>query len=158
MSVPSPALSVDDVAGIVDDVGVVAGAAGHGVGAGPPSRTLLPRIAGEVLASALPVPLMLPAAGQGQVLDVGRRACSVTELSTVSVPWPASLGRRRRRIVDDSRCRCRRRRPSCRRRPRRSRTCCCRRIAGDRIASALPVPLSRALPVRVRFSTLAPSV
>ena len=44
---PSPASLDDDVAGRIDHVGVVAGAAGHGVGAGAAVEDVVAAIAGE---------------------------------------------------------------------------------------------------------------
>ena len=48
------------VAGLVDDIGVVAGTAGHRVVAGAAVETLLPALPVSVLSRVLPVPLMAP--------------------------------------------------------------------------------------------------
>ena len=62
----------DDVADIVDDIGVVAEAALAAVSAPrPPLRTLLASLPVSVLARPLPAPLIAAGAGQGQVLDLG---------------------------------------------------------------------------------------
>ena len=45
------------VAGIVDDIGVVAGAAAHGVGAGAAVERVVAGVAGDHVGEALPVPL-----------------------------------------------------------------------------------------------------
>ena len=53
MSVPSPASLDDHVAGRVDHIGVVAGAAGHRVVAGAAVEVLLPALPVSVLSSGV---------------------------------------------------------------------------------------------------------
>ena len=59
------------VAGIVDDVGVVAGAAHHGVGAGAAIEGVVAAVAGEDVGVAVAGAVEVGGPGQGEVLDVG---------------------------------------------------------------------------------------
>ena len=59
------------VAGVVDHVGVVAGAADHGVGAGAAVERVVAAVAGEDVGERVAGAVDVGAAGQGQVLDVG---------------------------------------------------------------------------------------
>ena len=124
------------IAGVVDDVGVVAGAADHGVGARAAVERVVADAAGEhvdaavagddvveVVAGAVDI----GAAGQGQVLDVGAKRVAGGRLHGVGAFVERSPSPRRRRCRR-CRCRCRCRRSWCRRR-RRHRACRCRAAA-----------------------------
>ena len=62
----------DDVAGVVDDVGVVAGAAGHCVGAGAAVDQVVAGIADKRVVQRVAGAVDVAGSGQGQVLDIGR--------------------------------------------------------------------------------------
>ena len=66
---------VREIAGIVDDIGVVAEASPDMVSAPrPPSSVLLPELPTMTLTRAFPVPLMFARFGEVQVLDIGSPA------------------------------------------------------------------------------------
>ena len=71
VSVPALSASVDHVAGVVDDIGVVAGAADHGVGAGAAVERVVAAVAGDDVGERIAGAVDVGAAGQGQVLDIG---------------------------------------------------------------------------------------
>ena len=72
-SVPSFGVLDHEVAGIVDEVEVVAGAARHRVGAGAAVEQVVAAVAGERVGVGVAVALQVGAAGQRQVFDVRRQ-------------------------------------------------------------------------------------
>jgi hypothetical protein len=131
------------VAGVLDVVGVVAAAAGEGVVAGVAGEDVVEAVAGAADGGA---------AGEGEVFEVGAEVKLTDDDGVVAACFAFNDVPS---VVDDevsspSPPRMYRRRPC-----RRGRW---RRRASRRLARALPVPLTASVPVRVRFSTLAPRV
>ena len=75
-SLPSPGVLDHRVAGIVDEIGVVAGTAGHGVGAGTAVEQIVAGIAEERVGQTVAEALEVGAALQHQSLHVGRQPVS----------------------------------------------------------------------------------
>ena len=71
VSVPSPACLDHHVADIVDDIGIVAGAALHRVGALAAVEDVGAALPVRMLASMLPVAVDRAGPGEGEVLDIG---------------------------------------------------------------------------------------
>ena len=70
---PSPESFRDRIADIIDDVAVIAEAAGHGVSAGAAVERVVAAVAGDDVGIAVAGAVDVGAAGQGQILDVGRQ-------------------------------------------------------------------------------------
>ena len=120
----------------------------------PPSRMLLPRVAGEVSLSSLPVPRVEARAGERAG---SRHLCRRARRSRRRCRVSDRFGGRRSRVVALSTMR------TCRRRARRAigivadappRTLS-PALPVSTLSSAVPVPLMAGGPVSVRFSTVA---
>ena len=87
VSVPAPAFSIDGVAGIVDEIGVVAGAAAHDVGAGAAVEDVVAAIADDCWQAPLPLRWKsAPLAASGSPRTPS--ADQVTEAEDHIVAWP----------------------------------------------------------------------
>jgi hypothetical protein len=87
--VPWPAQLRDDVAGLVDDIGVVAEAALHDVGAEAAVEQVVAAVAGEGVGSALPVPLIC-GCRSGSRFSTSFSRSWLNRALTMSVPPPAA--------------------------------------------------------------------
>ena len=75
VSTPSPKRLHRHVPGVVDDVGVVAQAAGQHVGAQAAVEQVVATVAGEAVVQQVAGAVEVGAAGQRQPLEVGSQAC-----------------------------------------------------------------------------------
>ena len=99
VSLPSPAFSVADVAGIVDDIGIAAGAAGHAVRAEPAIERVGSGVAGERVGQAVS-DAARRRRREDQILDVGAERITDGGEDRVAA-FAGDLGHHVAGIVDD---------------------------------------------------------
>ena len=88
------------VVDIIDNIGVVAEAAGHGVSTGAAVERVVAAVAGDDVGIAIAGAVDVGAAGQGQVVDIGAERVADRRLHHVGA-FAESLGDRIADIIDD---------------------------------------------------------
>ena len=152
------------IAGIVDEVRVVAGAAEHRVGAGVAVEKIVAGVAGERVGVGVAVALQVGAARQGQVFDIRRQPVMRRRVHRVDA-FVGALDDEVAGIVDDVGVVAGAADQHVAARAAVERVVAAETdedvggaIAGHDVGHVVADAVEAATPVRVRFSTLAPSV
>jgi hypothetical protein len=142
------------VAGVVDDIGVVAGAARHRVGPGAAVEAVRSAVAGQHVVERVAGAVDVGGAGQDQVLDIGAERVADRALDRVSA-LVHQLRHRVAGVVDDIGVVA----GAARHRvgPGAAVEAVRPAVAGERVVERVAGAVDVGGPVRTRFSTLAPS-